>query len=159
MKKATENLLIYESKRQSVLYFVSVLTLATSVFVLYMIFSDWEEFASEYSSKFSAIGWTIFMIITGNIMFVCVLWLSGKYILQIKQADENHLFIKTWSILGFHKTQKFPAEILKTAVSHIGMTKTHRSPVVIAPYSVLKTLSGKKLILDEQGSWTSTKKR
>lgn len=159
MKKMLENNLLYKSKRQPILFFVSILTLALSVFVFYMIFSDWSEFALEYSSKFSAIGWTIFMLIAGNIMLVCMLWLNGRYVLRIEKADEKYIFIKTWSILGIHKTRKYPSEILKNPVYYPGVIKTYRTPVVVAPYSVIKTLSGKKLILDEQGSWISTKNK
>jgi len=149
MKKDDKNHLIYESKRQPALYFISIITVALSIFVFYMIFSDWEEFALEYSSEFSAVAWTVYMLVAGNAMLVCMLWMNGRYILQIKKADENYIFIKTWSILGFHKTRKYPADILKTTVFHKGISKYPDTPVVVAPYSVIKTPKGKKLILDE----------
>lgn len=159
MKKETNYQLIYKSNRLVVLYFVSVLTMVLSIFVIFMIFSNWSRFAMEFDSKFSAIAWAIFMLIAGNIMFCAVLWLNGKYILRIEQADEHFVFIKTWSIFGIHKTRKYPADILNSATFYNGITKSYRTPVVIAPYSILKTSSGKKLVLDEQGTWVSTKKR
>lgn len=159
MKEETKYQLLYRSNRQPALYFISVLTLALSIFVFYMIFSDWSGFALEFSSRFSAIAWAIFMLVAGNIMFCAVLWLNGKYILRIEQADENYIFIKTWSLFGVHKTRKYPADILSTAIFYTGITKGYRTPLVIAPYSILKTSSGKKLVLDKRGSWVSTKKR
>src|SRR5690606_39826967 len=92
MKKDDKNHLICESKRQPALYFISIITVALSIFVFYMIFSDWEEFALEYSSEFSAVAWTVYMLVAGNAMLVCMLWMNGRYILQIKKADENYIF-------------------------------------------------------------------
>lgn len=86
-------------------------------------------------------------------MLVCMLWLSGRYILQIEKADEQHIFIKTWSIIGIHKTRKYPLAILKTETYYKGVSNHLNAPVVVAPYSVLKTTTGKKLILDEQGKF------
>lgn len=75
-----------------------------------------------------------------------MLWISGKYVLQITKANENYIFVKTWSIFGFHKIRKFPADMLKTAVYQTGVYKYPNTPVVSAPYSILKTPSGKQLM-------------
>lgn len=62
--------MLYQNKRAVTLHLVSLLTLALSVFVLYMIFSDLDDFFIEYSSKASGIGWMIFMLLAGNVMLV-----------------------------------------------------------------------------------------
>lgn len=141
----------YKNSRSLTLYFVTIVTLALSIFVVYMIFNDLDAFFEEYSSRVSGIFWFTFMLVAGNIMFACMLWLSGRYILKIELADENHILITTWSMLGFHKTEKHPAEILKTETFCKGVSNHFNAPVVVAPYSILKTTTGKKLILDEQG--------
>src|SRR5690606_41481887 len=46
----------------------------------------------SYSSEFSAVAWTVYMLVAGNAMLVCMLWMNGRYILQIKKADENYIF-------------------------------------------------------------------
>ncbi len=143
------NTLLYHNKRQATLYFVSLLTLALSVFTCYMIFSDWDAFAAEYRSDLSAIGWAIFMLVTGNVMLGCMVWLSGRYILRIEQTGEKHVSIQTWSIIGMYKTRVYPLEMLRTAVFYKGVSNYPNAPGVVAPYSVLKTPNGKKLILDE----------
>ena len=116
-----------------------------------MIFSDLDDFFIEYSSKASGIGWMIFFLVAGNCMMACMLWMSGRYILRIERIDEKNILIKTWSIIGFHKTRKYPATVLNTSVFNKGVSNYLGAPVVVAPYSVLKTSTGKKLILDEQG--------
>lgn len=143
--------LIYKNSRSLTLYFVSVVTFALSIFVCYMIFSDLDTFFEEYSSRVSGIFWLLFMLVAGNIMFVCMLWLSGRYILKIEQTDEIFILITIWSMLGVYRTEKHPVEILKTEKFYKGVSNHFNAPVVVAPYSVLKTTTGKKLILDQQG--------
>src|SRR5690606_3159371 len=148
MKKDDKNHLIYESKRQPALYFISIITVALSIFVFYMIFSDWEEFALEYSSEFSAVAWTGYMLVAGNAMLVCMLWMNGRYILQIKKADENYIFIKTWSILGFHKTRKYPADIFLSTVFYNGISNYLYNSVIVTPFSVFIYTIDHKLFID-----------
>jgi len=127
---------------------VSLLTAGLSVFTFYMIFFDLDNFFIEYSSKLSGIFWMIYFVIFGNILLICMLWLSGRYILKIEEAEEGFVYIKTWSIIGLHKTQKYPREILDTATFHKGVSNHPGAPVVVAPYSILRTPNGKRLIWD-----------
>ncbi|WP_140937424.1 hypothetical protein [Sphingobacterium lumbrici] len=147
-KDNTTTAIIYRNKRQPILYGVSILTLALSVFVAYMIFSNLERFLEEFSSLLSAIFWMAFMLVMGNVMFICMLWLSGRYILCIERTGENFVLIQTWSIIGLHRTKKYPAEILDTADFRLGKSNIPHTPVVIAPYSIVRTPKGKKLIWD-----------
>lgn len=139
----------YINRRTPTLYMVTLITVALSIFTFYMIFSDLDNFFVEYSSRQSGILWMVFFLIAGNIMLGCMLWLSGRYILRIEEAEEGFVYIKTWSIIGRHKTRKYPDNLLDTAMFRKGVSNHPGAPVVVAPYSVLKTPTGKKLILDE----------
>lgn len=153
MKKATEHHLIYENKRQPILYFVSIIVIALAVFIFYMIFSDWKEFASEYSSRFSAIAWTAFMLVAGNAMLLCIIWLNGRYVLQIEKSTENHILIKTWSISGFHKTRKYPESMLENPIFNFGNASFSHVPTVKASWWKLKAPNGKSFVVDLQGEF------
>jgi hypothetical protein len=87
--------MLYQNKRVVTLHLVSLLTLALSVFVLYMIFSDLDGFFIEYSSKASGIGWMIFMLLAGNVMLGCMFWLSGRYVLQISALENRQVIVKS----------------------------------------------------------------
>lgn len=144
---------LYQNKSAITLYLVSLLTLVLSVFVFYMIFSDLDNFFTEYSSKLSGIGWLIFFLVMGNSLLACMIWMSGRYILQIKRIDDNNILIKTWSIIGFNKNRSYPVTIFNAAIYKKGVSKYLGAPIVIAPYSILKTPTKKRLILDELGTF------
>lgn len=147
-------MLIYTSNRTTMLYSVSILTLSLSVFVFYMIFSDLEGFFSEYSSSLSAFFWMCYMLITGNIMFFAMLWLSGRYVLKIEHSEERFVSVKTWSILGLHKTEKYPKSILDNIKYYPGYTHIRGTPAANAPWFKLKTPKGKILVIDTQGHFS-----
>jgi hypothetical protein len=65
--------LLYINKRSFTMYFVSLITVAMSIFVFYMIFSDLDGFFLEYSSRATGIAWMIFMMCCGNILLLKVL--------------------------------------------------------------------------------------
>ncbi len=87
-----------------------------------------------------------------------MLWLSGRYILQIEQIDEETIAIKTWSAIGWHKTRNHSKKILQTQQFYPGRSIHWGAPSVNAPYSIIKTERGKKLLLDEQGEFFTDSK-
>ena len=145
---------IYTNNHSLKLYMVSLLILSLSVFVFYMIFSDLDDFYKEYSSKLSGTMWMIFMIVLGNAMFVCMLWLSGRYVLKIEHSEERFVSVKTWSILGLHKTEKYPKSILDNIKYYPGYTHIRGTPAANAPWFKLKTPKGKILVIDTQGHFS-----
>ena len=146
--------MLYQNKRAVTLHLVSLLTLALSVFVLYMIFSDLDGFFIEYSSKASGIGWMIFMLLAGNVMLGCMFWLSGRYVLQISALENRQVIVKTWSFLGIYHTTAYPETILKTPKFHFGKANFSHVPTVNAPWWKLKTPNGKTLVVDMQGDFS-----
>lgn len=153
IKRSEPTLIIYTNNRSRTLYIVSLLTFLLSVFVFYMIFSDLNDFYEEYSSKLSGTIWMIFMIIMGNLMLLCMLWLNGRYVLKIENAEKEFIKIKTWSIFGFHKTKTHPNSILNNIKYYEGYTHINGTPTVNAPWFKLKTTKGKMLIIDAQGDF------
>lgn len=144
---------IYTNERQLTLCTVSLLTISLSIFTAYMIFSDLDSFLMEFSSKISGIIWMILMMILGNIMLICMIWLSGRYVLKIENAEEGFINIQTWSILGFYKKRKYPKDILNQQKYHEGYTKFNGVPAANAPWIQIKTQEGKTLIIDAQGEF------
>ncbi len=153
MKKRTKQkyAVAYINRRTPTLYMVTLITVALSIFTFYMIFFDLDNFFIEYSSKLSGIFWMIYFVIFGNILLICMLWLSGRYILKIEEAEEGFVYIKTWSIIGLHRTKRYPKAITTSGTYYHGRANLPSTPVVNAPFSVLRTPSGKRLILDEAG--------
>ncbi len=151
--------MLYHNKRAITLHLVSVLTLALSVFVSYMIFSDLDGFFEEYSSKASGIAWLIFMLVMGNAMLVCMLWLSGKYVLEIIQSETNksEITVKTWSLFGLYRTKTYPKAMLENRKFHFGKANFSHVPTVNAPWYQLKTPSGKTMVMDLQGEFSIKK--
>jgi len=119
-----------------------------------MIFSDLKGFFSEYSSSLPAFFWMCYMLIAGNIMFFAMLWLSGRYILKIEDSKEGFISVKTWSILGFHKTEKHPKSILDNIKYCQGYTHIRGTTTANAPWFKLKTPKGKILVIDAQGHFS-----
>ncbi len=148
--------MLYQNKRGVTLHLVSLLTLALSIFVSYLIFSDLDRFFQEYSSKISAILWLMFMLVMGNVMLICMLWLSGKYVIEIIQSndDEENIVVKTWSIFGFYRSKIYPKGILEHTKFHFGKANFSHVPTVNAPWWQLKTPNGKVLVVDMQGEFS-----
>lgn len=147
---------LYKNHRSLTLYFCSLVSIAMPIFCNYMIFSDFQSFKTEFSSDFSAYCWTAFMIILAHSIFLVMIWLSGKYLLEIKQIDNDWIQIKTWSIIGFHKTTTEPIDILKKQKYNSGYSKFQGAPAVNAPYLTLRTTKGKKLIVDLKAEFFDT---
>lgn len=143
-----ENRTLYVNKRSKTLYAVSILTATLSVFVFYMIFSNLELFLQEFETNVHAIFWTTFMVIMGNIMFLCMLWMSGRYVVRVTQLPDEFVAIKTWSILGWNRTKIYPESVWKNSVYQEGKANYHGVPSVNAPWLRLKTPSGKTLVVD-----------
>lgn len=93
------------------------------------------------------------MLIMGNVMFCCILWLSGKYVLKIENAEKGFIYITTWSVLGVNKISKHPVTILKAMKYHQGYTKIPDTPATNAPWFQIKTIKGKILVIDAQGNF------
>ena len=149
------SLIIYQSKRQPALYFVTVVTLSLSVFVSWMIFSAGDDFNREFSSPASAHAWKIIFLVGGNIMLLCMLWLNGRYVLEIREAEDETVVVKTWSIFGLHRTRRYPKSILTgDRKFHSGQAWVDTGPRVNAPWIRLKTPGGRLLVVDAQGSFT-----
>jgi hypothetical protein len=127
--------------------------MALSAFVFWMIFSDIDGFFKEYSSRASGIAWMIFFLVAGNCMLVCMLWLSGRYVLQISETANGELEVETWSFWGLYCKRKYPGSILINPKFHYGRTAFSHVPTVNAPWWGLKTPRGKSLVVDLQGTF------
>jgi hypothetical protein len=146
--------MIYESKRQPALYFVTLVTLSLSVFVSWMIFSAGDDFNREFSSPSSALAWKVIFLLGGNIMLLCMVWLNGRYVLEITKAEDEIVSVKTWSILGLHRTRRYPRSILTEGCKfHSGQAWIDTGPRVNAPWLRLRTPEGRLLVVDAQGSF------
>lgn len=152
MSKQTHKL-IFSSKRQLALYFVTLISLAVPVFTGYMIFSDLDKFLLEFSSKLSGYCWMVTMILASNVMLGAVLWLNGRYVLKIESFFEEYVTIKTWSILGNHRTRIYAITILDGLKFMPGRSFLPARPVSNSPWFKLKTPKGQTLVVDLQGEF------
>ncbi len=154
---------LYRNNRQFLLHAVSLLTIALSVFVFWMIFSDLSGFWGEYTSRASGIAWMMFFLVAGNSMMVCMLWLSGRYVLQINETVTGELEVETWDFLGLYRIKIYPRSILSDPKFHYGRAAFSHVPAVNAPWWGLKTPRGKTLVVDLQGTfffdWQDVHKR
>lgn len=156
MKKKTDfPVLIYQNKRKSTLNFVSMICLGLSFFVFYMIFHDLEGFFMEYSDIVYGYLALSFFLIAGNIMLLTMVWLSGRYVLMIKQINHNELLISTWSIIGFHKSFVQDVQLLKDVAFISGDAHFSGVPKVNAPWIKLITSKNKTLVVDIQGDFAN----
>ncbi len=87
-----------------------------------------------------------------------MLWVSGRYIMKIEVIDEKTIAIKTWSVTGLHKTRNYPKEILNIEKFTPRKTVIWEEPNLNATYTVIKTNTGKKLLLDKQGEFFAASK-
>lgn len=142
---------VYKNYRTKVLYAISMLAFVLALFVDFIIFSDLSLFLTDYSSKIAAIFWLFILFIVGNILFICMLWLSGRYILQIDLLHPEIINIKTWSIIGLHASKTYPMKILEQSKFHQGYLRFSEAPTVNAPWFRLQTPKGKLLIMDLRG--------
>ncbi len=149
---------LYENFRSTTLHLVSLVTIALAIFVLWMIFHDLEGYLAEFRSLETAAGWTLFFMAAGSAMLSCMIWLSGRYVLSIIQ-EGNCVRIKTWSILGLHKTKAYPVSILNACEFKTGKSNFLNSPVVIASWLKLKTPVGKTLVIDLDGKFSDPRKK
>ena len=147
--------LIYRNHRAITLHLVGLLTLAIPVYVITMIFWDFEHFLSEFSSRNSGIAWAIFMITMSHGTLIAMLWLSGRYVLSITESDTRNetIEVKTWSFIGFYRTRYYPKSILNNSQYNPGTGFYGRGPVVNAPWYQLKTPKGKTLVVDGKGDF------
>lgn len=156
MKKKTDfPVLVYQNHRKQTLNAVAILCLGLSFFVFYMIFHDWEGFFIEYSEKLYGYFALAFFLFAGNIMLLTMVWLSGRYVLLIKQINQNELLITTWSIIGFQKSIVEDVQLIKSASFIRGDAYFSGVPKVNAPWLKLKTKENKILVVDMQGDFAN----
>lgn len=142
---------LYYNQRRFTLYAVSLLTFLVAAFTNYMIYSNWHGLLHEFGSQASAVVWITFMIVMGNAMLAAMVWLSGKYVLRVDQLDEQTIAVKVWTIYGLPYDRSYPASILAKSKSYQGRSSHIGAPTVSAPYTIIRTAKGKKLIIDDAG--------
>ena len=157
MKQST---LLYKSSRWPRLYYFSLFGVVLPVLVGILIFKDLDldVFFEEYRSRVLEIIWMVTMLIFSNLIWIYMLWVSGRYIMKIEVIDEKTIAIKTWSVTGLHKTRNYPKEILNIEKFTPRKTVIWEEPNLNATYTVIKTNTGKKLLLDKQGEFFAASK-
>lgn len=142
---------VYNNYRTKVLYAISMLAFVLALFVDFMTFSDLSLFLTDYSSKIAALFLLFILFMMGNILFVCMLWLSGRYIVQIDLVHPEIIQINTWSIIGLHASKTYPMAILEQSEFHQGYLRFAEAHTVNVPWFRLQTPKGKLLIMDLRG--------
>lgn len=142
---------LYQNSRYSTLNFLSVATISISVFVMFIIFWDLEGFLRVFPQTY--MGWmligfvaTIFL----SMVFV-LLWISGRYVLTIREIDDSTLVVSTWSVWGKRNTHLYPKSILEPSFYTINTMCLPDDKATQSFWIPLKTPKGKDLIVDLQG--------
>lgn len=140
---------IYESKRSNMLWLLTVFIFMVLIVTIYFTLTmSGEEFSSELSAGF----WKGFFILMPAILFYCMLWLNGKYVLKLEVLPNKVIRISTWSIFKMKRKMLWKAEDFDPhAQFYEGRTEIIGKPKVYAPFLIFKSRKGKKLLLDLQG--------
>lgn len=127
--------------------FILMVLIVTVYFTLTM---SAEEFSSELSAGF----WKGFFILIPTILFYCMLWLNGKYVLKLEVLPNKVIRISTWSVFKMKQRMLWKVEDFNNhAQFYEGRTEIIGKPQVYAPFLILRSRMGKKLLLDLQGQF------
>ncbi|WAC40131.1 hypothetical protein [Pedobacter sp. SL55] len=145
--------LVYQSKRENALWFVSVISLVTSCIINYLVCTG-KISNTDFSSQLSYIFWMIAFIIAGNLLMIVLLWMHGKYLIMLSILPNQMIAVTSWSIWGKHQTKTYTkANFCGHVKSYDGKSNFYNIPSVNAPFVKIKTLQGKVFIVDLQGEF------
>lgn len=146
----------FQSHRAPTLWFVTLISVAMSVFgAVLTLGMTLEKDLYDYSSITSMRMWQAFFLLVSNVLTLTVSWLSGKYVLKISINSAGELEIRTWSMFLITRTFRLRQEdIAPQAMQHYeGRTVIPGKPIVHAPWDSIRTHEGRRFVVDLQGSF------
>jgi hypothetical protein len=146
---------LFYSDRQTVLWFVVLISLilpAVCVFLVNLL--DAGRLADEFGTVTKGRIFQIALVVFSGLFLYVMIWYSGRYVLKVVQTPTATIRITVWSLFAGSYTKEYhPVDFQSGHALHTGRTYLPGVPIVNAPYTGLRLKTGKKFIIDAQGTY------
>lgn len=155
MAGSTKYIYLATKSQKIKLWFVAGVCIVCSLFTCFMVFGITpSDIRQDHISIYTARAWQAVLLLVGNVMLGGMLYLSGRYVLQIEEKEDGSLMLELWTIIGITKKVLLAAGSWEQRSSmHEGQSNFLGTPMVDAPWIGLKTKKGKRYVIDADGDF------
>lgn len=143
---------LYRSGRSRTLWLLLAVSLAPLALVTWLLTLPSEaRLLQELGSATAVLAWKAGLLLLSSTLFWPMLWLSGRYVTEVRRVGPGRLRVRVWTLLGCRAQEWTGAG--DGGEVHEGRLALPDAPLVDAPWRGFRTPGGRRLVVDAQGDF------